>query len=491
MQNKGTAGSEQAKEAKFLRMTTQPVERLILKLALPTIISMLVTSFYNLADTFFIRQLNSDSMGAAVGVVLPLMNIIQAIGFYHGHGSGNYISRAFGRRDLGDAEKMAATGFYLAFFFGILLAVVGLSLRRSFAQILGAKTEETIENSIRYMQYILLAAPLMMGSIVMNNQLRFQGNAFFSMLGLTSGAIMNLILDPILIFSAGQSIGVFGLRASFGAGMGVAGAALATALSQGLSFTVLAIGLSRSDNIKIRIRNFCPTPEYLRKIMQGGLPSLARQGIASIATASLNHSVGMYLAGTGLIDAAQAAMTGVNRIMMLLASVLIGFGQGFQPVCGFNYGAGYYHRVRQAFRFCLKVAFVVLIVLAVLGFVFAAPVTNLIAGTSAEAAEIAVFAFRAQLVTIPLHAWIVLCNMMLQNIGATAKATILAISRQGIAFIPVILLLPMLLQLFGAPPLLGIETAQPVADVISFLIAIPIGLSELRKMDGKEKGEKA
>ncbi len=490
MQNKNTLVSEDAKEAKILRMTTQPVERLILKLAFPTIISMLVTSFYNLADTFFIRQLNSDSMVAAVGVVLPLMNIIQAIGFYHGHGSGNYISRAFGRRDLGDAEKMAATGFFLAFFFGVLLALVGLSFRRHLAQLLGAKTEETIGNSIRYMQYILVAAPLMMGSIVLNNQLRFQGNAFFSMLGLTSGAVMNLILDPIMIVEKGQPICVPGLRASFGAGMGVAGAALATALSQGLSFTVLAIGLGRSDNIKIRIRNFCPTPEYLAKIMQGGLPSLARQGIASIATASLNHSVGLYLAGTGMIDAAQAAMTGVNRIMMLLASTLIGFGQGFQPVCGFNYGAGLYGRVRLAFRFCLKVAIVALIILAALGFIFAAPITNLVAGTSPEASRIAVVAFRAQLLTMPLHAWIVLCNMMLQNIGATAKATFLAVSRQGIAFIPVILLLPLLVQLLGAPALLGIETAQPVSDTISFLIAIPIGLSELRKMDIKEREEK-
>ena len=178
MKEKKQSSAQQATEAKFRRMTSEPVEKLILKLAVPTIISMLVTAFYNLADTFFIRQLQSDSMVAAVGVAMPLMNIIQAIGFYHGHGSGNYISRAYGRQDMKDAETMAATGFFCAVSFGILLAAVGLGFRRSFAGILGAKTEETIENSIRYMQYILLAAPLMMGSIVMNNQLRFQGNAF-------------------------------------------------------------------------------------------------------------------------------------------------------------------------------------------------------------------------------------------------------------------------------------------------------------------------
>ena len=167
MKQKDSASQQKATEAKFIRMTTEPVEKLILKLAVPTIISMLVTAFYNLADTFFIRQLQSDSMVAAVGVVMPLMNIIQAIGFYHGHGSGNYISRAFGRQDLKDAEKMAATGFFCAVFFGLLLAVSGLCFRKGLVQILGAKTPETVENSIRYMQFILMAAPVMMGSIVM------------------------------------------------------------------------------------------------------------------------------------------------------------------------------------------------------------------------------------------------------------------------------------------------------------------------------------
>ena len=468
-------------------MTTEPVEKLILKLAIPTIISMLVTAFYNLADTFFIRQLNSDSMVAAIGVVMPLMNIIQAIGFYHGHGSGNYISRAFGRQDMKDAEKMAATGFFCAVSLGILLAALGLCFRRGFAGLLGAKTEETLDNTIRYMRYILLAAPLMMGSIVMNNQLRFQGNAFFSMIGLTTGAVLNLFLDPILIFRAGDPVGVAGLHARFGAGMGVSGAALATAISQCVSFTILAIGLWRSDNVKIRLKNFCPNAYYLKGIMQGGLPSLARQGIASISSASLNHSIGLYVTGAVMIDATQAAMTGVNRIMMVLASILIGFGQGFQPVCGFNYGAQKYDRVHQAFRFCVRLAAVVLVFLSVLGFIFAAPITNLVTGASPEASKIAIFAFRAQLVTLPLSAWIVLCNMMLQNIGATAKATMLAVSRQGLAFIPMVLLLPLGMEAIGLVPLLGIELAQPFADIISTMIAIPVGTSELKRMTPQER----
>ena len=482
MRKKESLNREQAAEAKYQRMTGEPLEPLILKLAAPTIISMLVTAFYNLADTFFVRQLNSDSMVAAVGIVMPLMSIIQAIGFYHGHGSGNYISRAYGRRDMQDAETMAATGFFLALCFGAVLLGVGLPLRRSLVRMLGAKTPDTIENSIRYMRWILLASPLMMGSIVLNNQLRFQGNAFFSMIGLTSGAVLNLFLDPLLIFQAGDATGLFGLRASFGAGLGVSGAALATAISQCVSFTILAIGFSRSDNVKIRLRNFCPNAKYLRGILQGGLPSLARQGIASVSSACLNHAIGMFAGAALMIDAAQAAMTGVNRITMVLASILIGFGQGFQPVCGFNYGAGRHDRVRDAFSFCVKLATVVLTVLAALGFLFARPLTNLVTGASAEASKIAVYAFRAQMVTLPLSSWVVLCNMMLQSIGITGKATVLAVSRQGLAFIPLVLLLPLLAGAAGADPLLGIELAQPAADLVSFLIAIPIGLCELRKL---------
>lgn len=473
-----------AKEEKFIRMTTQPVEKLIRSLALPTIISMLVTSFYNLADTFFVRHLEQDSMVAAVGVVLPLMNIIQAIGFYHGHGSGNFISRAFGRKELDEAEKMAATGFFSAVLLGLLFSCFGLLFREPLARLLGAKTQATLGYTVAYMRYILLATPFMMGSIVMNNQLRMQGNAFFSMLGLASGAILNLFLDPLLIFQPGDAIGIGSIRMGFGAGMGVAGAALATGISQVVSFCILLIGLSHSDNVKIRLRNFTPTPYYFKGIFKGGLPSLARQGVASIATASLNHSIGFYLADPLLIDAAQAAMTGVNRIMMFLSSALIGFGQGFQPVCGFNYGAKRYDRVLKAFWYCVRVAVLVLVGIACLGFIYARPITNLVAGASPEALDIAAFTFRAQLLAFPLSAWVVLMNMMLQNIGVTGKATLLALARQGLAFIPLVLLLPGLMSFLGLSPLLGIELVQPIADVAAFLIAIPVGRGELRKLEG-------
>ena len=465
---------------KFIRMTTAPIRPLILKLAVPTIISMLVTTFYNLVDTLFVRQLENDSIVAAVGVVLPLMSIIQAFGFFCGHGSGNYISRALGRRDTKDAETMASTGFFYAVVFGLAISVLGLSFSRPLGILLGAKTEATLGATVDYMRWILLSCPLQCGAIVINNQLRMQGNAMFAMVGLTTGAVFNCVLDPLFIFAAGDPLFGGAVIMPTGLGMGVGGAALATALSQCVSFVLLAIGMLRSDTIRLRISRI--RPRYFSGIVQGGLPSLARQGLASISTACLNHAVGLFLLDGVMIDAVQAAMTGVSKITLFLSSALIGFGQGFQPVCGFNYGAKKYDRVIDAYFFCVKIAAVALVIFSVLGYVFAVPITDAVAGSTDLSAEIAAFTFRAQLVVFPLQAWVMLCNMMLQNIGMTFRATVVAMSRQGLAFIPIVFLLPALLRLLGFDALIGIECAQAAADVIAFIISLPIGIGVVREM---------
>ena len=474
-------------EAKFRRMTTEPVEKLVRQLALPTVISMLVTSFYNLADTFFVRQLENDSMVAAVGIAMPLMNVIQAIGFYHGHGSGNYISRAFGRRDYESAEIMASSAFVYAVLAGTALCALGMTFQRETAALLGAKTAVTLENTVGYLRWILIAAPFMMGATVLNNQLRYQGNAFFAMIGLTSGAVLNILLDPLFIFAEGDVILSGALRVPFGFGLGVAGAALATGVSQLISFLLLMIAVFRSDSVKIRPRCVSFRGYYIREIAKSGLPSLVRQGMASVATAALNHAVGLYLEGDALVDAAQAAMTGVNKIMHLLSSAVIGFGQGFQPVCGFNYGAKKYDRVLRSFEYSLKLGTAVLLALAVLGQIFARGIANAAAGTSPEALEIAVATLRAQLIALPLTGWIILCNMLLQNIGLTGRATLLAMMRQGLSFGPTVLLLPLLTQALGAGALPGLELSQAVADALSFAVSLPIGLAVLRELRSQIK----
>ena len=487
MDDQKLAAKTAASDAKFIRMTTEPVEKLVAQLSVPTIISMLVTAFYNLADTFFVRQLESDSMIAAVGIVFPLMAIIQSFGFFCGHGSGNYISRAFGRRDYSDAEKMAATGFGYAVIFGLMICGFGLAFKNPLVTLLGAKTEAAASATSDYMQWILLAAPFMTGAIVMNNQLRMQGNAFFAMLGLTSGSILNLILDPIFIFQKGDTIFGNAFAMPFGIGMGVGGAALATALSQLVSFSVLAVGIHFSDNIKIRPKNFSLKPYYLKGIVQGGLPSLVRQGLASIATTTLNHAVGIYITSGEMIDAVQAAMTGVSKLMNFAASALIGFGQGFQPVCGFNYGAKRYDRVRRSYYFCFKLSFAVLVVLSAVGIIFAKPITAALAGSSELAQQIAAFTLRAQLSIFPLMSWVTLTNMMLQNIGMTGRATLVAMTRQGLTFMPVVLALPLLVQTLGFEPVLGLELAQLVADALAFAIALPIGLQVLGEMKSADE----
>ncbi len=450
-----------AQEIKIEKLTTQPVARLVCEMAVPTILTMLVSTFYNMADTFFVGRIGT-SASAAVGVVFALMAVIQALGFTFGHGSGNYISRQLGKHQTSDAAQMAATAYFSAIIFGIVLMVSGLLFLEPLVTKLGA-TETIRPFAMEYTRYILLGAPFMLGSIVLNNQLRFQGSASYGMVGMMTGAVLNIALDPILIF---------------GFHMGVAGAALATAVSQMVSMIILLFCASREGNIRIRFREFRPVGRLYKEIVRGGLPSLARQGIFSVATICLNLAAGPYG------DAAIAAFSIVSRILNFASSALIGFGQGFQPVCGFNYGAGLYQRVRQAFWFCVKTSFFFLVFLAVIGFV-AAPHLVAFMRNDPAVVEIGKMALRMQCITFPLFSWYTMSNMMLQTMGKAGKATLLALARQGLFFIPCILVLA---AAFG---LLGLELAQPAADLLSFLMAVPLTLTVLSELkNGEEKNEK-
>ena len=446
-----------ASRERYIRMTTAPIPGLVSRLAVPTIISMLVTSFYNMADTFFVGRIGT-SASAAVGVVFSLMSVIQAFGFFFGHGSGNYISRALGRNDDEDARRMAATGFFCALIAGVILAAVGQCFLHPLARFLGS-TETILPYAVDYMRIILIGAPWMMASLVLNNQLRFQGSAFYGMIGIASGAVLNIGLDPLLIF-------VFD--------MGIAGAALATIVSQLVGFCLLLAGTHRGGNLQIRIKNFSPTPRYLKAIVNGGMPSLCRQGLNSVGVIFLNQGAGVYG------DAAIAAMSIVSRIMMFISSCVIGFGQGFQPVCGYCYGAKKYDRVREAFWFCVRTATVFLCVAAALAYALAPQLVEIFRKGDAEVVAVGRVALRAQCLALPLLGWVTLCNMMMQTIGKSVRASILAMARQGLFFVPAVLILP---QFFG---LFGLQISQPVADVITFAVSIPLQLSVFREM-GREQ----
>lgn len=443
---------QNTQEQKYITMTEAPVKGLIVKLAIPTMISMLVTSFYNMADTFFVGKLGPSATGA-VGVVFSVMAIIQAVGFFFGHGSGNYISRALGAHDVSGAESMAATGFFSALIGGTVIMIGGLLFLEPLALALGS-SKTILPYAVDYLRWILIGAPYMTASLVLNNQLRFQGNAIYAMIGLVSGAVINIALDPLLIFTFD---------------LGVSGAAIATIVSQLVSFVILFIGIFRSNAIDIRIRNFKPTVERYKIIINGGSPSLFRQGLNSVATICLNVAARAYG------DYAIAGMSIVTRIMQFANSCLIGFGQGFQPVCGFNYGAKKFDRVREGFWFCVKLSTAVLLVLAAACFAFAPAIVSLFQDDPGVI-EVGRIALRLQCITFPLAGWIVMSNMMSQTIGKAIPASFLAMARQGLFFIPAVLILPHCLGI------LGVELSQAVADAITIAVAIPLQLKIMREM---------
>ena len=459
---KKTMRREMTYEEKYRMMIETPVNKLIPRLAVPTIISMLITSIYNMADTFFVSQLSTSASGA-VGVNFSLMAMIQAIGFTLGMGSGNYMSRMLGEKKQEKAQRACSTAVYTAAAFGLLLAVIGIWNIDALVRMLGA-TETIAPYAKDYGRYILIAAPYMTVSFVFNNHLRAQGNDALSMLGITTGGVLNVILDPILIFQFG---------------LGISGAAIATIFSQFVSFVILLVLVIRSGNVLKPHPKFYTMKWWVHKeILSAGMPTLGRQGLASVASVLLN------VAASDFGDAAVAAMSIVTRIMMFINSALIGFGQGFQPVCGFNFGAKKYDRVLEAYYFCRRVAFVFLLTMAVIMFAVSTPIMRLFRREDAEVVAIGVMALKMQCVILPTQAFSIIGNMLTQSIGYSFRATITAIGKQGLFFIPAILILPGIL---GIP---GLQLAQPVADLLTFLLTQAIVVmvaKELREMSRNRK----
>ena len=449
----------------YKKMTETPIPKLILGLAAPTILSMLITSIYNLADTFFVGQISTSASGA-VGVVSSLMAIIQALGFTLGHGSGTIISRSLGSRNTKAATRFASTSFFTALAVGVVLALIGLATLPGFMLLLGS-TETILPHACAYARYILLAAPIMMSSLVMNNILRYEGKASFAMIGLVTGGLLNIALDPLFIF---------------GLGMGTAGAGLATALSQTISFCILLSMFLRGKTVsQFRLHSVTREAREFGMILIGGAPSFGRQGLNSIGGMLLNIAARSYG------DAAVAGMSIVSRIFMFIISVAIGVGQGLQPVAAFNYGARKFRRVRQAAIFTMGAAFCMLVVLVALCWVDSNALIRLFRDDP-DVTAVALPAFRFQCLAILLHPVIVVANMLFQSVGKAGRATFLACCRQGVFFIPLILILPRTLGL------VGVETCQPIADVFTFIVSLPFllaFLNQLSRMDDAEKARSA
>ena len=457
--------SDDRSALQFRRMTETPIPQLVLSLAAPTILSMLITSIYNLADTFFVGQISTSASGA-VGVVSSLMAIIQALGFMLGHGAGTIISRSLGSRDTTAATRFASTSFFTALVFGVVLAVAGLGTLPHFMMLLGS-TETILPHACAYARPILIAAPLMISSLVMNNILRYEGKASFAMIGLVTGGVLNIALDPLFMF-------VFEL--------GTAGAGIATALSQSISFCILLSMFLRGKTVsQFRLSAVTREARDFGRILLGGAPSFGRQGLNSIGGMLLN------LAARSYGDAAVAGMSIVSRIFMFIISVAIGVGQGLQPVASFNYGARKYRRVRQAAIFTIEAAFCMLVVLVGLCWVNGDALIRLFRDDPAVTA-VALPTFHYQCLAMLLHPIIVVANMTFQSVGASGRATFLACCRQGVFFIPLILILPRTHGLFG------VEICQPIADVLTFLVSLPFliaFLQQLGRMDDAEQSKTA
>lgn len=439
--------------SQYEKMTQAPVGELVIRLGIPTTISMLVTSIYNLVDTYFVGKLGNSASGA-VGVVFSFMAVLQAFGFLFGQGAGSNISRQLGNRDAVSASRYASTSFFLSLTMGTLIAVGGYMFLEPMADALGS-TDTILPYACDYLRYLLWASPFVMSSFVLNNILRFEGKASLSMVGLLAGAGINIVADPLLIFVCD---------------MGIGGAALATSLSQTISFGILlSMFLRGKTESKLSIRNITHKLSEVWDIVATGFPSLVRQGMASASTILLNRQAKIYG------DAAVAAMSIVSRICMLIFSTGLGIGQGFQPVCGFNYGAKKYSRVRKAFSFTLKTGFCVLGLFSCLGLLFSGQLIGLFRD-DAEVIRIGTTALRFQCISLFIIPVQVLTNMTLQSTGQKLAATFTSMLRNGLYFIPVLLILANTLGL------LGIQMSQMVADILGVLTCIPIISGFLRRL---------
>lgn len=446
------------KDKQFEKMTKTPIPKLISSLAVPTIISMLITSIYNMADTYFVSQLGT-SASAATGIVFSLMAIIQAIAFAIGVGSGSTISRKLGEQNKKDADILGSSGFASSLIFGIILLLFGNLFIEPLMILLGS-TKTILPYSIDYAKYILFAAPFMCASFILNNILRAEGKASLAMIGISVGGVLNIILDPIFIFSFN---------------LGIRGAAIATATSQFISFIILLSYYLRGKTIvSFSIKKISKDYNIYLTIFKNGIPSFFRQGLASISTVALNFNAAHYG------DSAVAAMSIVGRICMLIFCVVIGYGQGYQPVVGYNYGAKIYNRVKESFLFTLKVGSSIMSILALMGYILSPNIMSLFI-SDLSVIQIGTNAMRYQCLVMPLMTLGVISNMTFQAVGKPLYATFLSSCRQGVFFLPLIIILPQIFKLKG------VEITQPIADILTFITSIPFIYKFFKNIDDIDK----
>lgn len=453
---------ETSVDNQYKKMTETPVARLIITLGIPTTISMLITNIYNMADSYFVSQLPSISAGGATSVVFGIMSILQAFGFMFGHGAGSNISRMLGSKHVERASTYASTGFFLALLCGLGIMAGGLIFLEPLMRLLGS-TETILPYAMKYGRWILIAAPAMTASCVLNNILRYEGKAMLAMIGLTTGGILNIALDPLFIFAFD---------------MGIGGAGIATALSQYISFSILlSMFLRKKTQSRLSVRRIARDFKTVGDIVVTGLPSFARQGLNSVSTMVLNAQAKPFG------DAAIAAMGYVGRTSSLIFSVGLGIGQGFQPVSGFNYGAKKYSRVKKGTLFTLGFGMALIGIISAVCFGFAPQIISLFR-PEAEVIQIGSEALRLMCVFLLFLPISVVGTMLFQSIGKSVPALILSCLQSGAVFIPLCLILPYRYGIFG------IEISQPIAYFTAALVSLPVTLVFLKRLPKDESPDK-
>ena len=441
-------------EQRAQMMLNQPVSKVVIKMAIPTIVAFLINSIYSLADTYFVSSLGTSAT-AAVNVNSSLDQLIMMCGSMLAVGANSYIARLLGQGNQKKADRVLSTAFFIAMGLGLLLMIFGSVFMRPMVRLLGA-TPTCEQYSVDYATYVLLAAPFMAANFVMNQCLRSEGSATLSMIGMGFGGVLNCVLDPIFIFNLN---------------MGVAGASLATAISKWVSFAILIFPyITRRSLLRLSIKNFHINKDIIGNIVAVGSSSMFRSGLAVLAGILLNDLAG------NISDAVLAGIGVCTKVMMFPFSIILGFGSGFQPVAGFNWGAKRFDRVMGCYRFASVVAIIGAVVMAALLVIFADPIIVLFAGTDEQMRQIGALAIITQSLALPIHSWVAVVNMLCSGLGNAKGAFVLATSRQGSCMLPILHLLTFL---FGQ---VGLASVQAVADVLSLVLAIPIAIRMTRKI---------
>lgn len=433
------------------KMTKTPLTKLIVSLGIPTTISMLVTNIYNMVDTYFVGTLG-ESQQAATGILFTLQAIIQAIAFMLGQGSGTMVSKALADQNEEEASEYVSSAFFAGLAIGTILMVGGLLFLSPFMRLLGS-TETILPYARQYGFCVLITSPIMIASFILNNNLRYEGKAFYAMIGLVAGGLLNIFGDYVFVIILE---------------MGVFGAGLATALSQVVSFLILLYFFRKMAQSKIRISAISKKLSVYGTISRVGFPAVVRQGLSSISSGLLNNLTRPYG------DAAIAAMSVVNRFAAFVMCVGLGVGQGYQPVASFNYQAKEYKRVKKGLLVTMAIGFCFISCLAIPGFIFAEEVIHLFQ-KSEQVKEIGVFALRCSCVGTVFLAFSVPVNMLYQSIRKAGISSFLSMLRSGLMFIPTLIVTT---HFFG---IVGIQISQPLADMLTGFASIPFVISFLRK----------